>query len=137
MDIDVVDNQVSRRSSSAAAKNAEAVLRISFARRSSAFSRLSRLTSADSAEACGDAVFGPASIQFRRVAGFTPSSDPTCVRATTLQHCASARCSCYIRTARSRVSESNFRGAAMGPVFLVRSEPSDRPREVQGFANSR
>ena len=35
----------------------------------------------------------PASIQFRRVAGFTPSSDPTWVRAATLEHCASARCS--------------------------------------------
>ncbi len=37
--IDVGDDHLKRRSSSAAAKNAEAVLRISFARFSSAFSR--------------------------------------------------------------------------------------------------
>ena len=35
----------------------------------------------------------PASTQFRSVAGFTPSSDPTWVRAATLEHCASAKCS--------------------------------------------
>ena len=39
--VDVGDDQRSLRSSSAAAKNADAVLRISFARRSSAFSRSS------------------------------------------------------------------------------------------------
>lgn len=43
--VDVGDDHLSRRSSSAAAKNADAVLRISFARFSSAFSRRSALTS--------------------------------------------------------------------------------------------
>lgn len=50
--VDMIDDQVNRRSSSAAEKNADAVLRSSFARRNSAFSRLSRLTSADSTDAC-------------------------------------------------------------------------------------
>ena len=45
--VDVGDDQRSLRSSSAAAKNAEAVFRISFARRSSAFSRRSSFNSAD------------------------------------------------------------------------------------------
>ena len=98
--VDVSDDQVSRRSSSAAAKNAEAVLRISFARRSWTFSRLSRRTSADSAVDSGDEGLDPASIQFRRGAGFIPSSDPTWV-----------------------------------PVFLVRSEPSDRSREAHSTAD--
>lgn len=128
VDVDVVDDQVSRRSSSAAAKNAEAVLRISFARRNSAFSRLSRLTSADSVVDSADKGLDPVSIQFRRVAGFMPSSDPTWVRAATLEHCASARCSWYIRTARSRVSASNFRGAALGSRLPLDRNPPDPGR---------
>ena len=78
--VDVGDDQRSRRSSYAAAKNAEAVFRISLARRSSAFS----LRKAASSAAVSVVVPGlvpesssARSAQPRSVAGLTSSSSPT------------------------------------------------------------
>ena len=49
----------------------------------------SRLTSAESAEACGKEAGAPTSTQLRNVAGFTPNSSPTWRRAASFEHCAS------------------------------------------------
>src|SRR4051812_3655979 len=88
--VDVAELYLSRRSSSAWAKNALAVFKISFARRNSAFSARNRRNSAVSSKEF--AAFGPsgrvarssASIQFRSVAALMSSSWPTCLRAASL-----------------------------------------------------
>src|SRR5690606_10089648 len=72
--VDIVDEHRSRRSTSAAAKNALAVFKISFALRNSAFSLRSRRTSSRSAplsgvETVGESFRSAVSIQFRSVAG--------------------------------------------------------------------
>src|SRR4051794_28514668 len=119
--VDVGDDYRSRRSSSAWAKKADAVFRISFARRSSAFSFFRRAFSSasDNPEgSTGRSAFSAASTQFRSVAGLMPSSSPTLRRAASLGSPSRTR-SAYMRTARSRVSASNFRGADTGPVSLL------------------
>src|SRR3954451_9095984 len=133
--VDVGDDYRIRRSSSAAAKNADAVLRISFARRSSVFSFFSRAFSSASAnpdDSTGRAAFAAASIQFLKVSGLMSSSSPTLRRAGSLGSPSASR-SAYMRTARSRVSASNFRGAGTGPVSLLLG-PCTGPRTVQSVA---
>src|SRR3954471_23055148 len=130
--VDVGDDYRSRRSSSAWAKNADAVFRISFARRSSAFSFFKRAFSSvrDNPDGpTGRSAFSAASIQLRSVAGLMPSSSPTLRRAASLDSPSRNR-SAYMPTARSRVSASNFRGADTGPVSLLVG-PCTRPRTIQ------
>ncbi len=77
--IDVIEDQRSRRSSSAAAKNADAVFKVSFALRSSAFSRSSSLiltlisvgTPGRSPRSISSRLIHP-----RKVSGFTSTSSP-------------------------------------------------------------
>src|SRR5699024_1780826 len=121
--VDVVDDHLTRRSRSAAAKNADAVLRISFARFSSAFSLRSLSSSTFSVDVTpgrSTASTSSRSIQFRRVAWLIPSSSPTRLRASSLDSAGfSRRRSAYIRTARARDSVSYFLGAGMDPVSLL------------------
>src|SRR5690606_32500616 len=115
---DVIDDHLSRRSSSAWAKNADAVLRISLALSSSATLFFSaRTPSLSPTRPAADGARVPSarsasSTQFRKVAGFKSSNVPTCRRAPSLESLPSARRSRYIRTARSRNSRSYFLGAA-------------------------
>src|SRR3954469_18195521 len=112
--VDVADGQREGRSSSAA-KKADALFRMAFARRSS---RTSRSSSA-SRDASSVVVPGrvPASIsawvtQLRSVSGLIPSCLP--IRASAPRRVAgSRRASTAIRVARSRSSSGYFLGAAM------------------------
>src|SRR5665648_992138 len=113
--VDVLDDHFSRRSSSAAAKNADAVRKISFARRSSRFSRSS------SATRCASAVVVPARSPAstsawlthpRNVSGLIPSCSPTRCNAP-VRVTGSRRASTAIRIARSRSSSGYFLGATM------------------------
>lgn len=83
--VDAIDDHRSRRSTSAAAKNADAVLGISLALRNSEFSRRSAFSSASWSSharvSCTLAEGSSFSTQFRIVAGLISSSAPTCVRA--------------------------------------------------------
>src|SRR3954447_21688771 len=113
--VDELDDHFSRRSSSAWAKNADAVLRISFARRSSRFARSnSAIRAASSVVVPGRT---PSSIsawvtQLRSVSGLMPNCLPT--RANAPGWVAwSRRASTAIRVARSRSSSGYFLGAAM------------------------
>lgn len=109
------------RSSSAAAKNADAVLRISFARRSSAFSRRSRLSSSDSAVVTPAA--RPSSMsaclhQPRNVSGRIPNCGPIRLHAALTESPGSCRrASRTMRWARSRISSLNFLGAGTISTF--------------------
>jgi hypothetical protein len=131
VDVDIVDDQESRRLSSAAAKNAEAVLRISFARRSSAFSRLSRLTSADSAVDSGDGELDPP----RSSSAGSPGSRPAVTRRGcerrpwSTAHPPGARGTSGPPARGSR--RRTFMVLPWVPVFLARSEPSEQSREGQ------
>src|SRR3954465_3367443 len=118
---DVVADQRSRRSSSAAAKNADAVLRISFARRSSATSRRSALASSDASVVTPGRTpesISSRSVQLRSVAGLMSSTAPTALRAVSFDSPRSRMRSWYIRTARARVSSSYLRGAGTASVSL-------------------
>src|SRR5699024_2070168 len=94
------------RSSSAAAKKADAVRRISLARRSWAFSRRRREFSSSRGSETGGVLPSPTSsrTQLRRVCSLIPNSSPTSIRAPRLEMSPSLNRSKYIRTARSRVS---------------------------------
>src|SRR5699024_4374610 len=98
----------SLRSSSAEAKKAEAVRRISFARRNWAFSRRRRAFSSSTDSAAGGVSPSPtwARTQLRSVDSFIPSSSPTSKRAPRLEISPSPSRSRYMRTARSRNSRS-------------------------------
>lgn len=128
VDGDVVTDQVGERPGFAAARNADAVLRIAIARRSSASSLLRRLSSPDSGDDSDDEGIYPASIHFRRGRRFTPRIEPTWMRAATWEHCSLARCSRYILTARLFGTPFGKRGSddrvAVGRASD--SGPSDR-----------
>lgn len=93
--VDVINDHRSRRSTSAAAKHADAVFKISLALRNSAFS----LRSAANSASCSPTVIVPRavtigrsfSIQFRNVAWLISSNAPTCSRAASLPPPCSAR----------------------------------------------
>lgn len=132
--VDVSNDQCNRRSSSAAAKNAEAVFRISLARRSSAFSRRNLASSA------AVSVVSPArvpestsarSTQPRRVPGLTSSNSPVRRWAAAADSRTSRRRSWYILTARSLVSWSYFRKAGMAHSLPCEIRASAIPRVVQ------
>jgi transposase len=102
-------------------------LRRAFARSSSATRRRSARTSSASTgsfpadRAGGRSARSASSIQFRNVAGLTSSSLPTSLRDVSFDSSASwsRRRSTYRRTARARVSSSNFRDAGTDPVSLL------------------
>src|SRR5699024_10210033 len=98
----------SLRSSSAEAKKAEAVRKISFARRNWALSlrRRSFCSSTDSPAAAVAPSPTRTRTQLRSVDSFTPSNSPTSRRAARLETPSSLRRSRYMRTARSRNSRS-------------------------------
>nr|AIU93891.1 hypothetical protein LRS1606.457 [Rhodococcus sp. NS1] len=132
MDVDVIDDHRSRRSTSAAAKNALAVFKISLALRSSAFSSRRRRSSSTSGsslaiDAVGESFRSAASIQFRSVAGAMSSSSPTWRRAAIFGPPCSRIRSRYIRTARSWVSASYFLGADIPAFSLLDQEPPPHP----------
>src|SRR4051795_5722774 len=112
--VDELDDHRCGRSSSAA-KKADALFRIAFARRSSRFSRSSAaIRSASLVVVPGRA---PSSIsawvtQLRRVSGLIPSCSPIRASAPGLV-AGSRRASTTIRVARSRSSSRYFLGAAM------------------------
>jgi putative transposase len=138
---DVVDDHLSRRSSSAWAKNAALVLRISFARSSSATRFLSVRTSSGSLTRTDGARLPSArsasSTQFRSVAGFRSNSDPTCRRVPSLDSPDSASRSRYIRTARSRNSWSYLLGAdRLQSPLLDQHPPRDPGRFDVGLSAS-
>src|SRR5215207_1417726 len=128
--IDVADHRGAGRSSSAA-KNADAVRRISFARRSSAFSFFNRRISASSSEVVPGRV--PASTSERRshlrsVSLFTPSRDATAwIAAPSVSYCSCCRASPNSRNARCRNSAGNCFGMVHPPI-----EDFTKPRTVHG-----
>src|SRR3954463_12914923 len=117
----VADDSLSRRSTPAAAKNADAVLRISLARRSSAFSRRRRLSSSDSAVLTPGT--RPSSMsaclhQPRNVSGRIPNCGPIRLHAALTDSPGScARASRTIRLARCLISSLNFLGAGTISTF--------------------
>src|SRR5215217_5068054 len=115
--VDVVHDHRSPRSSSAWAKNAAEVFKISFARSSSLTRRRNARTSSDSADLGAglrpDSTRSRSSAQFRNVSGFRSSNTPTWRRAPRFDSPGSASRSRYIRTARSRNSWSYFLGTDM------------------------
>src|SRR5215207_730267 len=117
--IDVADHRGAGRSSSAA-KNADAVRRISLVRRSSAFSLFSRRISANSSDVVPGRV--PASTSERRshlrsVSLFTPSLDATAVIAAhSVSYCSCCRASASSRKARCRNTAGNCFGMLHPPT---------------------
>src|SRR4029453_9775755 len=136
--VDVVDDHRSRRSSSAWAKNAAEVFKISFARSSSATRRRNARTSSDSADLGAglrpDSTRSRSLAQFRNVSGFRSSNTPTWRRAPRFDSPGSASRSRYIRTARSRNSCSYFLGADMVLSLLCWISTL---RDFQGGSNIR
>src|SRR5262245_43277793 len=125
---------MSRRSSSAWAKNAAAFFRISLARRSSKFSRSSCLSR------CRSSVVRPGRrpwfrsawrTHFRSVSAVQPIFSAIEVIAAHCESCA-ASCSTTIRTARSRTSGENRLGLVMAPSSCIsRSQPSPKLGRVK------
>jgi hypothetical protein len=118
--VDEVDQRWEGRSSSAA-KKADALLRIAFARRSSRFSRSSSVSRARSSVVRPGAL--PASMracytQFRSESGTIPSCSPTRLHAAlTLSFSGPSTRSSAKRIARSRSSSGYFLGAAMTSIL--------------------
>jgi hypothetical protein len=119
---------------SSSAKKADALLRISFARRSSRFSRSSSTSRARSSVVRPGAL--PASMracrtEFRSESGTIPSCSPTLRQAAlTLSFSAPSTRSSVKRIARSRSSSGYFFAAAMTSI-LRRLEASINPGAVQ------
>src|SRR5690606_1443090 len=138
MPIDKGSQDLKRRSSSAWAKNALASFRISLARRSSLTSRSRSLTR------CASAVETPGRSPASTSARFTHSSSVCgtqpilgAIDSTAAQSDGySPRCSCTIRTARSRTSGENFFDLFMGSI-LSEVGASTKPGAIQHASASR
>jgi len=120
--VDDGDHGFDRRSSSAAAKYADALRRISLAWRSSRFSRSSAFSFADSsAGASGDRPLLRSAFwtHSRSVCGEQPNFPAIETSAAQREAC-SPSCSTTIRTARSRTSGENLFvvGIVIGSIFL-------------------
>src|SRR5262249_668596 len=129
--VDEGDHHFARRSSSAWAKNADALRKISFARLSSTFSRWSRFSSARSSVVRPGRF--PASRSAWRTHRRRDSSRQPNFSATDriVAHCEgySWACSNTMRTARSRSSGEYLVPRGIGSI-LSRKEPSEKPGTI-------
>jgi hypothetical protein len=118
--LDVAEDHLSRRSSSAWAKSADAVFRISFTRRSSATSRRSAFTSSDTSvgarPGAGVDLLALDPVAQRRRIDVQHRADLTAGGQLRLAEITDPVL--IFRTARARISSSNLRGAATGSVSL-------------------